>query len=87
MKKLISLVIVCVFFIGCAGPVTGIEYNPKDVVVVMYKVVKKGVTTFMTKDQIESKKLDKVADSVEYAYSILKDGTRVKEKGLSVPGE
>lgn len=85
MKKLISLMLVAaIIFSGCAGPVTGIEYNPKDVVAVVYKVAKNGVVTFMTKEEIEAAKLDKVANTVEYAYSVLNDGTMVDNEGLSV---
>lgn len=49
------------------GKYTGHEYTLKDAEVV-YKVVKKGVVTFMTKDEIEQARLDDVDVVVTDAY-------------------
>lgn len=57
-----GLIIACAFFVsGCSikdgqvvGDRTGINYT------IAYKVVAKGVETFMTQEQIEKAKLDKI---------------------------
>ncbi|WP_417327683.1 hypothetical protein [Halarcobacter sp.] len=55
------------------GAISGKMYD-KEVVktlgVAVYKVVEKGVVTFATKEQIEDNQLDKVADVIEYVYSV-----------------
>ena len=55
---------------GCTGVFTGHEYSKKDLVIV-YKVVKNGVTTFMTPEEIEAAKLDKVDVVVSDSYKLL----------------
>ena len=37
---------------GCTGIITGHEYKKEDLIIV-YKVVKNGVTTFMTPEEIK----------------------------------
>lgn len=74
MKKLFGVICVAVFalflFSGCATSTGQYLYDNR---VAVYKVVKNGVATFMTKEQIESKNLDKLADTIEYAHSINKN--------------
>lgn len=55
---------------GCTGVVTGHEYTKSDLVIV-YKVVKSGVTTFMTKEQIDEAKLNKVDLYVTDTYKLI----------------
>lgn len=72
MKKII-LLIGCVFalmFSGCTGIITGHEYTKGDLVI-MYKVVKNGVTTFMTQEQIEAAKLDKADLYITDSYKLV----------------
>ena len=55
---------------GCTGIITGHEYKKEDLVIV-YKVVKKGVVTFMTPEEIEEAGLDKVDLSVTDSFKLL----------------
>lgn len=57
-------------FTGCTGIITGHEYTKSDLVVV-YKVVKAGVTTFMTREQIEEARLNKVDLYVTDTYKLI----------------
>jgi len=52
---------------GCKGYITGYEYKPD----VVYKVVKNGVTTFMTEQEIKDKKLDKANDVIIKSYKLM----------------
>ena len=71
MKKVFILIgLMAIMFSGCAGLITGHEYTKGDFVI-MYKVVKKGVVTFMTAEQIESLKLDKADVLVTDTYKIV----------------
>ncbi|MDC7249273.1 MAG: hypothetical protein PQJ49_05070 [Sphaerochaetaceae bacterium] len=69
MKKLafFAMFTATLMFTGCATSTGQFLWDNK---VAVYKVVTKGVTTFMTKKQIEEKQLDKAADLIEYVYSI-----------------
>ena len=61
----------CIFALtGCTGIVTGHEYSKTDLVVV-YKVVKNGVSTFMTPEQIEEAKLQKIDLYVTDTYKLV----------------
>ena len=55
---------------GCTGIITGHEYKKEDLVIV-YKVVKKGVVTFMTPEEIKEAGLDKVDLSVTDSFKLL----------------
>jgi hypothetical protein len=77
MVRSITKLLVAILFIlglvglqGCTGVFTGHEYSKKDFVIV-YKVVKNGVTTFMTPEEIEAAKLDKVDIVVSDSYKLL----------------
>lgn len=73
LKPLGKVLIGCIFaltFIGCTGVITGHEYTKSDLVVV-YKVVKSGVSTFMTREQIEEAKLNKVDLYVTDTYKLI----------------
>lgn len=73
MKKIINWLIalaVIAVFSGCAGIITGHEYSKKDLVVV-YKVVKGGVTTFMTPEQIQEAQLNKLDVVVTDSYKLI----------------
>ena len=73
MKKIIywlfTLAIIAVFS-GCTGIITGHEYSKKDLVIV-YKVVKGGVTTFMTPEQIQDAQLNKLDVVVTDSYKLI----------------
>lgn len=62
--------------IGLKGIITGATYKP-ELLVDVYRVVVKGVVTFMTKEQIEALKLDKVDMAFKYAYSVTVEGKKV----------
>ena len=64
--------VACLLFMfsGCVGPVTGLEYKTSDFVIV-YKVIKSGVVTFMTPEQIAQAKLDKINIVVTDTYKIV----------------
>ena len=69
MKYLIISFII--LFSGCTGLVTGQKYDVDDAVIA-YKVVRGGVTTFMTVEQIESYHLDDLDDVSTKSYRVLK---------------
>mgnify|MGYP003622471382 FL=1 len=52
MKKIVLLIMASFLLSGCTGIITGHEYKKEDLVIV-YKVVKNGVTTFMTPEEIK----------------------------------
>ena len=64
---------------GCTGIITGHEYKKEDLVIV-YKVVKKGVVTFMTPEEIKEAELDKVDLSVTNSFKLLKKTELEQEK-------
>lgn len=79
MRKLLGIEIagaaVALFlFTGCMTTTGQYLYDNR---VAVYKVVKNGAVTFMTKEQIESKNLDKLADTIEYAHSINKNTGKI----------
>lgn len=64
---------------GCTGIITGHEYKKEDLVIV-YKVVKKGVVTFMTPEEIKEAELDKVDLSVTNSFKLLTKTELEQEK-------
>ena len=73
MRKLtIALAIAgSLYFSGCVGAISGHNYTKKDLVVI-YKVVKDGVVTFMTPEQIKQAKLDKVDVIIQDTYKVVR---------------
>ena len=69
MKQVALLVMLIAVFMlqGCTGVVTGHQYTVGDAKII-YKVVKGGVTTFMTHEQIQDAGLDKLDDVVIKSY-------------------
>jgi len=80
MKKLgieiFCLILGLSFFTGCVTTTGQYLYDNK---VAVYKVVTHGVVTLMTKEQIQEKKLDKIADTIEYIYSVEKNTGKIVE--------
>lgn len=70
MKKILILCSALFALFVFSGCVTSTGQYIWDNRVAVYKVVVKGVTTFATKEQIEDNQLDKVADVIEYVYSV-----------------
>jgi len=73
MKKLTGIILAGIFALslsGCTGWISGYEYD----VAKVYKVVKGGVTTFMTEEEIKEKNLDKAGYVIEGGYKIVKEG-------------
>ena len=68
---------------GCTGIITGHEYKKEDLVIV-YKVVKNGVTTFMTPEEIKEAELDKVNILVTDSYKLLTPQELAQEKAEEV---
>ena len=64
---------------GCTGIITGHEYKKEDLVIV-YKVVKNGVVTFMTPEEIKEAELDKVDLSVTNSFKLLTKTELEQEK-------
>ena len=64
---------------GCTGIITGHEYKKEDLVIV-YKVVKNGVVTFMTSEEIKEAELDKVDLSVTDSFKLLTKTELEQEK-------
>lgn len=64
---------------GCTGIITGHEYKKEDLVIV-YKVIKNGVTTFMTPEEIREAELDKVDMFITDSYKLLTPQEREAEK-------
>ena len=71
MKKIILTVATMFLLSGCTGLVTGHKYDVDDAVIA-YKVVRSGVTTFMTVEQIENYHLDDLDDVSTKSYRVLK---------------
>ena len=80
MKKIVLLIIASFLLSGCTGIITGHEYKKEDLVIV-YKVVKNGVTTFMTPEEIKEAELDKVNIFVTDSYKLLTPQELAQEKG------
>lgn len=80
MKKLgigvLGGIVALFLFTGCVTTTGQFLYDNK---VAVYKVVKNGAVTFMTKEQIQEKKLDKIADTIEYIYSVEKNTGKIVE--------
>ena len=83
MKKIVLLIIASFLLSGCTGIITGHEYKKEDLVIV-YKVVKNGVTTFMTPEEIKEAELDKVNILVTDSYKLLTPQELAQEKGTQV---
>ena len=64
---------------GCTGIITGHEYKKEDLVIV-YKVVKKGVVTFMTPEEIKEVGLDKADLTVTDSFKLLTKTELEQEK-------
>ena len=64
---------------GCTGIITGHEYKKEDLVIV-YKVVKNGVVTFMTSEEIKEAELDKTDLFVTDSYKLLTQTELEQEK-------
>ena len=80
MKKIVLLIIASFLLSGCTGIITGHEYKKEDLVIV-YKVVKNGVVTFMTPEEIKEAELDKVNILVTDSYKLLTPQELAQEKG------
>ena len=83
MKK-IAYMVIAIFafttmFSGCTGIITGHEYKKEDLVIV-YKVVKKGVVTFMTPEEIKEAGLDKADLTVTDSFKLLTKTELEQEK-------
>ncbi len=83
MKKIVLLIIASFLLSGCTGIITGHEYKKEDLVIV-YKVVKNGVTTFMTPEEIKEAELDKANIFVTDSYKLLTPQELEQEKGTQV---
>ena len=83
MKKIVLLIMAAFLLSGCTGIITGHEYKKEDLVIV-YKVVKNGVTTFMTPEEIKEAELDKVNMLVTDSYKLLTPQELAQEKGTQV---
>ena len=87
MKKitymLVTIFAFTIMFSGCTGIITGHEYKKEDLVIV-YKVVKNGVTTFMTPEEIKEAELDKANIFVTDSYKLLTPQELAQEKGTQV---
>ena len=64
---------------GCTGIITGHEYKKEDLVIV-YKVVKNGVVTFMTSEEIKEAGLDKADLTVTDSFKLLTKTELEQEK-------
>lgn len=76
LKILIGSSLAMLLFSGCTGVITGHEYSKKDFVI-MYKVIKGGVTVFMSKEDIEKAKLNKADIVITDSYKLI-EGKGVK---------
>ena len=79
MKKLLTILLVASIAILFSGCYTSFGQKIYDKRVIVYKVVKKGVTTFLTEDEIKTLKLDKASTLIEYAYTVDDMGKRVAD--------
>jgi len=69
--KLVLALIAGLYLTGCVGAISGHNYTKKDLVVI-YKVVKDGVVTFMTPEQIKQAKLDKLNVVITDTYKVVR---------------
>ena len=83
MRKIVLIIIAAFLLSGCTGIITGHEYKKEDLVIV-YKVVKNGVTTFMTPEEIKEAELDKANIFVTDSYKLLTPQELAQEKGITV---
>ena len=79
MKKIVLLIMAAFLLSGCTGIITGHEYKKEDLVIV-YKVVKNGVVTFMTSEEIKEAELDKTDLFVTDSYKLLTKTELEQEK-------
>ena len=79
MKKIVLLIMAAFLLSGCTGIITGHEYKKEDLVIV-YKVVKNGVVTFMTSEEIKEAELDKTDLFVTDSYKLLTKSELEQEK-------
>lgn len=77
MKKLLTILLVVAIAALFSGCYTTLGQSIYDKRVKMYKVVKKGVTTFLTEDEIKTLQLDKASTLIEYAYTVDEMGKQV----------
>ena len=77
---LVAIFAFTIMFSGCTGIITGHEYKKEDLVIV-YKVVKNGVVTFMTPEEIKEAELDKADMFVTDSYKLLTPQELEQEKG------
>lgn len=64
------LIAIAVLATGCTGIITGHEYKTSELVPA-YKVIKSGIVTFMTSEQIEKAKLQKLDLYVTDTYKLV----------------
>ena len=83
MKKIVLLIMAAFLLSGCTGIITGHEYKKEDLVIV-YKVVKNGVVTFMTSEEIKEAELDKTDLFVTDSYKLLTKTELEQEKAKEV---
>ena len=83
MKKIVLLIMAAFLLSGCTGIITGHEYKKEDLVIV-YKVVKNGVVTFMTPEEIKEAELDKTDLFVTHSYKLLTKPELEQEKAEEV---
>ena len=83
MKKIVLLIMAAFLLSGCTGIITGHEYKKEDLVIV-YKVVKNGVVTFMTSEEIKEAELDKTDLFVTDSYKLLTKTELEQEKAEEV---
>ena len=83
MKKIVLLIMAVFLLSGCTGIITGHEYKKEDLVIV-YKVVKNGVVTFMTPEEIKEAELDKTDLFVTDSYKLLTKTELEQEKAEEV---
>jgi len=77
MKKLLTILLVVAIATLFSGCYTTFGQKIYDKRVAVYKVVKKGVTTFLTEDEIKTLQLDKASTLIEYAYTVDEMGKQV----------
>lgn len=71
LKSLIGSMLALALLTGCTGIITGHTYTNKDFVV-MYKVIKGGVTVFMSQEDINKAMLDKADLVITDSYKLVK---------------
>ena len=84
MKKLILMSLIFCFSLSFSGCLTTTGQFIYDNRVAIYKVTKKGITTFMSEDEIQALQLDKASTVIEYAYTIDKDsGKKIEDSSVT----